>query len=134
VKAAAGQTGLVVVTHGQIGRAMIEVAEFILGQSLAVIRFVSFRQSAMEKTGDDEIHKAIASADQGCGVLVMTDIGGASPCNYVARLLPAGHVAMVSGLNLAMLIRVWGYRGEPLRQLVKRATDGAIRDIVEYKK
>ena len=134
MKAVAAQTGLVVVTHGQIGRAMIEVAEFILGQSLAAIRFVSFRQSAMEKTGDDEIRLAIDSADQGCGVLVMTDIGGASPSNYVARLLPLAHVAMVSGLNLAMLIRVWSYRGKPLRQLVKLATDGAMRDIMEYKK
>jgi mannose/fructose-specific phosphotransferase system component IIA len=131
--AAAGQTGLVVVTHGQIGRAMIEVAEFILGQSLASIRFVSFRQSAMEKTGDDEIRKAIDNVDQGSGVLVLTDIGGASPCNYVARLIPSAHVAMVSGLNLAMLIRVWSYRSKPLRQLVKLATDGAIRDIMEYK-
>lgn len=129
-----GQTGLVVVTHGEIGRAMIEVAEFILGQSLAAVRFVAFRQSAMEKTGDDEIRQAIDSADQGRGVLVMTDIGGASPGNYVARLLPLGHVAMVSGLNLAMLVRVWNYRGKPLRQLVKLATEGAMRDIMEIKK
>lgn len=134
MNAAKGQTGLVVVTHGLIGRAMIEVAEFILGQSLAAIRFVSFRQSAMEKTGADEIRQAIDSADQGRGVLVMTDIGGASPSNYAATLLPATQVAMVSGLNLAMLIRVWGYRSKPLRQLVKLATEGAIRDIMEYKK
>ncbi len=134
MKAAREPTGLVIVTHGQIGSAMIEVAEFILGQSLAAVRFVSFRQSAMEKTGDDEIHKAIESVDQGSGVLVMTDIGGASPCNYVARLLPDRHVSLVSGLNLAMLIRVWNYRDKPLRQLVKLATDGAIRDIVEFRK
>lgn len=134
MNASTGQTGLVVVTHGQIGRAMIEVAEFILGQSLAAVRFVPFRQSAMEKTGDDEIRKAIDSAEQGCGVLVMTDIGGASPSNYVARLLPLTHVAMVSGLNLAMLVRVWNYRSKPLRQLVKLATDGAIRDVMEIKK
>jgi mannose/fructose-specific phosphotransferase system component IIA len=41
---------------------------------------------------------------------------------------------MVSGLNLAMLIRVWGYRSKPLRQLVKLATEGAVRDIMEIKK
>jgi mannose/fructose-specific phosphotransferase system component IIA len=134
VKPAGGPTGLVIVTHGEIGRSLIDVAEFILDQSLSAVRFVSFRQSEMEKTDDDEIHKAIESADQGCGVLVLTDIGGASPCNYTARLLPSAHLAVVSGINLAMLIRVWNYRDRPLRQLVKLATEGAIRDIVEHRK
>jgi len=125
----AEQTGLVIVTHGKIGRALIDVAEFILDESLAGVRFVSFQQSEMENTGDDELKKAIDAVDQGQGVLVLTDIGGASPCNHVARLLAQGHVALVSGINLAMLIRVWNYRNKPLRQLVKLATDGAIRDI-----
>ena len=129
-----GQTGLVIVTHGQIGRSLIDVAEFILDQTLDTVRFVSFKQSQMEKTGDDEISKAIESADQGLGVLVMTDIGGASPCNYVARLLPQPKVAMVTGINLAMLIRVWNYRNKPLRELVKLAMEGAIRDIKEHRK
>jgi len=128
------QTGLVIVTHGQIGRALIEVAEFILDQSLSSVRFVSFRQSDMGNTGDDEINKAIEDVDQGQGVLVLTDIGGASPCNHVARLLAPDRVALVSGINLAMLIRVWNYRNKPLRQLAKLATDGAIRDISERRR
>ena len=134
MKAAPAETGLVIVTHGQIGRSMIEVAEFILGQSLATIGFVSFQQSEMEKTGDDEIQKAVAAADHGSGVLVLTDVGGASPCNNVARLLSTSNMALVSGLNLAMLIRAWNYRGKPLRQLAKLAAEGAVRDIMEHKK
>jgi PTS system ascorbate-specific IIA component len=134
MKTGGTHTGLVIVTHGQIGRSLIDVAEFILDQSLADARFVSFRQSGLEKTRDDEIIGAIESADQGQGVLVLTDICGASPCNYVARLISSDRVALVSGLNLAMLIRVWNYRNKPLRQLVKLATDGAIRDIAEQGK
>ena len=131
---ARGNAGFVIVTHGDIGRSIIDVAEFILEQSLAEVRFVSFRQSAMESTGNEDILKAIDNADHGAGVLVMTDIGGASPCNYVARLLADSRVAMVSGLNLAMLIRAWNYRDRPLPQLAKLATEGAIRDIVEFRK
>jgi len=134
MKPESGQTGLVIVSHGQIGRSLIEVAEFILDQSLESVRFVSFQQSEMKKTGDDEIKRAIASADHGHGVLVMTDIGGASPCNYVAKMLSSDRIAMVSGINLAMLIRVWNYRDKPLRQLSKLAAAGAIRDIVEHRK
>ena len=129
-----GQTGLVIVSHGEIGRSLIEVAEFILDQSLDSVRFVSFQQSEMQKTGDAEIKKAIAGADQGQGVLVLTDIGGASPSNYVAKMLPSDHVALVSGINLAMLIRVWNYRDKPLRQLARLAAEGAVRDIREHKK
>ena len=128
------ETGLVVVTHGQIGRTMIEVAEFILGQSLASINFVSFRQSAVDKTSDDEIKTAIDRVDRGRGVLVMSDLGGASPNNYVRKLLTDNPVALVSGINMAMLIRVWNYRRTPLPELVQLATEGAIRDIRECKK
>ena len=127
-------TGIVIVTHGQIGRSLIEVADFILGEPLDDVRFLPFRQSAMKETGDDELQRAVAEANRGQGVLVLTDIGGASPCNRVARILGSGDVAMVSGLNLAMLIRVWNYRQKPLAQLVDLATEGAIRDIKGYQK
>jgi mannose/fructose-specific phosphotransferase system component IIA len=125
-------TGLVLVTHGQIGQSMIDVAEFILGQSLGSVAFVSFRQSEMEHTGEEEIRNAIMNANQGQGVLVMTDIGGASPFNNVTRLLPECGAEMVNGLNLAMLIRAWNYRMQPAQQLAVLATEGAIRDIREF--
>lgn len=134
MKQDAGTTGIVIITHGQIGWSLIEVAEFILGESLESVQFLPFRQSAMQETGDGELRRAIAEANQGQGVLVLTDIGGASPCNYVTRLLESSDVAMVSGVNLAMLLRVWNYRHKPLPQLVKLATEGAIRDIRAYKK
>lgn len=125
------QTGLVVITHGQIGRSLIDVAEFILDQSLADIRFVSFRQSAMEETGEAEIRRAIDKAEHGQGVLVLTDIGGASPFNTVSRLLPEGSAALVNGINLAMLIRAWNYRDQPPAQLASLAAEGGVRDIRE---
>ena len=134
MKPASGVTGIVIITHGQIGRSLIDVAEFILGESLDAVRFLPFRQSAMQETGDEELRRAIGEANRGQGVLVLTDIGGASPCNYVTRVIESSDVAMVSGINLAMLIRVWNYREKPPSQLTRIATEGAIRDIKEYKK
>jgi PTS system mannose-specific IIA component len=125
-------TGIVLVTHGQIGRSLLDVAEFILDQSLAEVAFISFRQSAMEHTGASEIMRAIAAADQGQGVLVLTDVGGASPCNQVTTLLADSGAALVTGLNLAMLIRAWNYRQRDARQLATLAAEGAVRDIREY--
>jgi mannose PTS system EIIA component len=131
--ATAGKTtGLVLVTHGQIGRSLLDVAEFILQESLGDVGFVSFRQSAMGHTGEGEIKQAIEAADQGQGVLVLTDIGGASPFNQVLRLMPCCKAAMVSGLNLAMLIRAWNYRQQALLRLAEIAAEGAVRDIREF--
>ncbi len=127
-------TGLILLTHGNIAQSLLEVAEFILDQPLAEVRTISFQQSAVKETGCDEIQKVIDSADQGNGVLILADLGGASPCNFAANLSRPPDVAVVSGLNLAMLIRTWTYRNQPLRQLVKIATEGAMRDIKEVKK
>jgi len=125
----ATKTGLLVLTHGNIGRSLIEVAEFILSQSLEDVEVLSFRQSAMEETDDDEIGQAIKRADRGRGILILTDVGGASPCNHATRFRCSEEVAVVSGLNLAMLIRAWSYRQNPPRELADLATEGAIRDI-----
>ncbi|MEJ8569638.1 PTS sugar transporter subunit IIA [Elongatibacter sediminis] len=129
MNAMAAKTGLVVITHGQIGHALIEAAEFILDQPLGEIGCLSFRQTDGGCTSETEILAAIDAADQGSGVLVLADIGGASPCNAVNRLLPDDRTALVTGVNLAMLIRAWNYRSRPPAQLARMAALGAVRDI-----
>ena len=127
-------TGLILLTHGNIGQSLLEVAQFILGKPLDDVLTISFQQSALKKTGGDDIKRVIDRANQGKGVLILADLGGASPCNFATELCCMPDVAVVSGLNLAMLIRTWTYRSEPLPQLVKIATEGAMRDIKERKK
>jgi PTS system ascorbate-specific IIA component len=70
--------------------------------------------------------------DQGEGVLVMTDIYGATPSNIAARLLTPGRVEGVSGVNLPMLIRALNYRegAERVSDLADKALDGAAEGIV----
>jgi mannose/fructose-specific phosphotransferase system component IIA len=131
---AGANIGLVLLTHGNIGQSLLEVAEFILGKPLDGVLTIPFQQSALKKTGGDDIKRVMDQANQGKGVLILTDLGGASPCNFAADLCCQPDVAVVSGLNLAMLIRTWTNRSKPLRQLVKIATDGAMRDIREFKK
>jgi PTS system ascorbate-specific IIA component len=121
--------GIVIVTHGQIGRSLLEVAQFILACDLDEIHFLSFNQSDINKTAPDNVRNVIASADQGDGVLVLTDLPGASPCNLVEDLLKETGATMVSGLNLAMLIRVWNYRDRPARELATLAAEGGRRAI-----
>jgi PTS system ascorbate-specific IIA component len=124
--------GIVIVTHGQTGQSLVNDAEFIMGQSLGRIRCIAFKQSGNQPTGDDEIKQAIAENDHGEGVLILTDLVGASPANRVTGLLGEHHAAMVTGINLAMLIRVWNYRDTPLESLTHKAVQGGKRGVEAF--
>jgi len=121
--------GLVVVTHGMTGASLLEVAEFLLGESLSEIRFVPFRQSGDNLTTIGDVEAAMAAADTGDGLLVLTDLIGASPSNLVAERLEAHGGVMVTGLNLAMLMSVWNYRSQPLGLLARKAVESGRRGV-----
>ena len=124
--------GIVIVTHGQTGQSLVNVAEFILGQSLGRIRCIAFNQSGEQQIGDDELRQVIVESDRGEGVLVLTDLVGASPANRVAGLIGGYHATMVTGINLAMLIRVWNYRDTPLESLTHKAVQGGKRGVEAF--
>jgi len=121
--------GVVVVTHGTTGAALLEVAEFLLGESMSEIRFLPFRQSGDDTTSIEEVEKAMAAADVGDGLLVLTDLIGASPSNLVTERLEAHGGVMVTGLNLAMLMSVWNYRHQPLGLLARKAVESGRRGV-----
>jgi PTS system ascorbate-specific IIA component len=68
--------------------------------------------------------------DTGHGVLVMTDIYGATPSNIAARLLKPGRVEGVAGVNLPMLIRALTYREEPLESMLAKALSGGAEGVM----
>ena len=76
-----------------------------------------------------QIHEAIEKAESGEGVLVLTDLMGASPSNRVAVLLEHYNAVMVTGVNLAMLLCVWANSGMPLGQLARKAADCGRRSV-----
>jgi PTS system ascorbate-specific IIA component len=68
--------------------------------------------------------------DQGDGVLILTDIFGATPSNIACKLLEPGRVQGVSGVNLPMLIKALSYREQPMETLIEKALGGANEGIV----
>lgn len=121
--------GLVVVTHGEIGRALVEAAEFILDTSLESIRCVVVTQSGAERPDHALMRELVDSADEGEGVLLFTDLAGASPSNIAVKQLSHRRARVVSGVNLPMLVRAWNYRQEPLERLAELASEGGMRGI-----
>lgn len=121
--------GLVIVTHGDIGKSLIGAAEFILGQPLDRIACIAVRQSGTEIPDMEIMRDAIGSVDDGDGVLVLTDLACASPSNIVEQLMQDRQARVVSGINLSMLLRAWNYRDDPLEKLAERAFKGGIKGI-----
>jgi PTS system ascorbate-specific IIA component len=126
--------GIVIVTHGKTGESLIEEAGFVLGQVLDDILFVAFNQSEDLPGGVSEVRSSIERADTGDGVVVLTDLMGASPSNGVADVLEKYHSVMVTGINLGMLIRVYNYRNETLELVVRKAVEGGRRSVKIFQK
>jgi PTS system ascorbate-specific IIA component len=122
--------GVLIVTHGEIGTALLHSASQILGSPPPQVATLSvWRQD----DPDDLILRAqelLAGVDDGEGVLVLTDIFGATPGNVVSRLLQDGRIEGVSGVSLPMLLRVLSKRKGPLSAAVQRAMSGGAEGVV----
>jgi PTS system mannose-specific IIA component len=126
--------GVLVVTHGSIGEALLTSATQILGNTQPQTATLSvWRQD----DPDDLVLRArelLDTLDAGDGVLVITDIFGATPGNVVSRLLEDGRVEGVSGASLPMLLRVLtgrnGSKENKLRAAVERALSGGAEGVI----
>jgi PTS system ascorbate-specific IIA component len=65
------------------------------------------------------------------GVLVLTDIFGATPCNVAQKLVDGANSRLITGVNLPMLLRSVSYRNEPLEALVSRAVVGGTQGVMQ---
>ena len=122
--------GVLLVTHGEIGKALLESATQILGDAQRQTATLSvWRQD----DPDDLALRArelLEGIDAGDGVLVLTDIFGATPGNVVSRVLEDGRIEGVSGVSLPMLLRVLTGRNGSLKAAVQRAVSGGAEGVV----
>ena len=121
--------GILLVSHGAFGESLIHCASHVLGKRPLYVRQVG----VTVHDDPDEIlpvaEDLIRFLDQGQGVLVMTDIYGATPSNIATRLLEPGRVEGIAGVNLPMLIRALTYRNEPLELVVGKALSGGTEGV-----
>ncbi|PNS09368.1 PTS sugar transporter subunit IIA [Solilutibacter silvestris] len=123
--------GLLLVTHEGIARPLLAVAERML-------RRMPLRAGSYELPFDLDLETALplASAelrkvDDGDGVLVLTDVYGASPSNLAAQLVRLGTPAKrVSGVSLPMVLRVMNYADHDLAGLQSIASVGGRNGVV----
>ena len=97
--------GILIVTHRQLGDALIEAAEFIMGSRPDALVSVSIDLSESADVLRAKIADGIKKVKSEEGVLILTDMFGGTPSNLSYSFLEAGHVEVISGVNLPILIQ-----------------------------
>lgn len=97
--------GLLIVTHCDLGKELLNAAEFIVGKIDAVDTI-----AITETSGTDLLRKKIEAKvnalDRGDGVLILTDMFGGTPSNLSLSFLKEGNIEVLTGVNLPMMIAI----------------------------
>ena len=123
--------GILLITHEGVGSALLIVATRLL-------RKLPLATHVFEVPFDGDVDAllpqasaALRKVDGGHGVLVLTDLYGATPSNLAAQLARLGTpVRRVSALNLPMLLRVMNYADLELDDLPAVAAAGARNGVI----
>jgi len=124
--------GLLLITHPGVGATLLSNACRILGDCQPRVRTLDVPIGQDSELLTVRAAELVRELDRGDGVLVLTDLYGATPSNIACRLVVTGKVAVVAGLNLPMLLRVLNYGDERLESLVERAVDGGKRGVFPF--
>ena len=116
--------GILLITHDNLGATLLDIANKIIGKKTPSIVALNVKET-MEI--DSVVEKALMTIEQienGKGVIILTDITGATPFNIVRRLIAPNRIESISGLNLPMLLRAITYQDNDLSDVVKKAEQG----------
>ena len=123
--------GILVIAHAPLASALVSASRHVYSRDPCV---ASRRLIALDVAPDADVGAAtaqaragLAEADRGDGVLVLTDLLGATPGNVAASLVEPGRVAVVSGASMPMLLRALCYSTSDLEDVVEKALHGAVQ-------
>lgn len=116
--------GLFLITHSSYGESLIQCACHVLNKRPPQILQLGIAVQDDPLDALPLARELLQLVDTGEGVLVMTDIYGATPSNLAMKLLEPGRIEGIAGANLPMLLRALTYRDKDMSTLVARATSG----------
>ena len=122
--------GILIISHGDLGNSLINCANHVMGKRPEHLVHLGI---TIQDDPDVIILNALEllkQLDCGDGVLILSDICGATPCNIATELVSPGRVECLSGVNLSMLIRALTYRDKSLESLVEKALSGGKEGVM----
>lgn len=113
---------IILITHRKIGEELLATAQEIFGYKLPVpcLAIEIYPNSQIEAVGS-HLKFLVQEKVKQKEVLVLTDLCGATPCNLAQQLLPHDRIAVISGVNLPMLVKVLNYPTLALNAVVDKA-------------
>ena len=115
---------LLIVAHGNLGESLIQCATHVLGKRPAFLENVDLAACEDPAGMLARINELRRSLDQGDGVLILTDVYGATPCNAVCKLLQSEEVQAIAGVNVPMLLKALTYRDQGMATLLEKTVAG----------
>ena len=122
--------GILLITHGTFGESLIQNVCHVLNKRPLLIGQLGV---AAQDDPLDILPMAktlLKEVDEGDGVLIMTDILGATPSNLALKLLEPGRVEGVAGVSLPMLLRALTYRKGGMDVLMQKAISGGRDGVI----
>ena len=113
--------GIVIVTHGQLGEALIETATIIVGERPDAVVPVSIDLTQDINKLRQKIQEGIKQVSHNNGIIILTDMFGGTPSNLSYSFLEEGRIEVISGVNLPVLIKSINLRnrGSDLHEMAK---------------
>ena len=121
--------GMVLVTHGALAVEFKSALEHVVGPQEQLETVAIGPDDDMEERRDD-ILKCVDAADQGQGVVILTDMFGGTPSNLAISVMQNREVEVIAGVNLPMLVKLARVRGDlDIKAAVKEAADAGRKYI-----
>ena len=116
--------GILIIAHDTLPESLVKAVTHVLGTRPAQFETLSVTIT------DDPLdllpvaRERVRQLDTGDGVIIFSDIYGATPCNLAGKLLVPGRVEVVAGVNLPMLVRAFTYRAKGMDTMITKAVSG----------
>lgn len=124
--------GVLIVTHGNLGKELLATSAFIIGE-LEAAEVVSLTATESAEDIRVRMEAAINSVDKdGEGVVILTDMFGGTPANVALSFLDERKAEVITGVNLPMLLKVPSLRktGKNLRDIAKDLAAAGQKNII----
>ena len=123
------RSGMVLVTHGRLAEELIAALEHVVGSQPNIISICIGPDDDMEQRRQ-EILESAAKADEGDGVVLLTDMFGGTPSNLAISVMDNANVEIIAGVNLPMLIKLASVRKtETLAEAIESAQEAGRKYI-----
>lgn len=120
--------GIILVTHGNFGKSLVEAAELIVGPQDYILS-LSVDVSLGIDAAVESLKVNIAEVSNGVGVLILTDMFGGTPTNLSLSLL-GDDIEVVTGVSLPMLLKALQKRNESLQVMADEVSKAGTKGIV----